>query len=80
MKTNPILEIKYKTQKQLTEEAQHDLATSLYPLSQSEIGRKTRSPRLMVLRTKSRPSKLHFILPKQRGHVDMKPGGETLSV
>jgi hypothetical protein len=33
----------------------------------------------MVLRTKSRPSKLHFILPTPRGHVDMKPGGETLS-
>jgi hypothetical protein len=41
----------------------------------SEIGRKTCSPRLMVLRTKSRPSKLHFILPTPRGHVDMKPGG-----
>jgi hypothetical protein len=33
-----------------------------------QIGRKTRSPRLMVLRTKSRPSKLHFILPTPRGH------------
>ncbi len=26
MRTNPLLEIKYKTQKQLTEEAQHDIA------------------------------------------------------
>ena len=26
MMTNPLLEIKYKTQKQLTEEAQHDIA------------------------------------------------------
>jgi hypothetical protein len=25
-------------------------------------------------------AKLHFILPTPRGHVDMKPGGETLSV
>jgi hypothetical protein len=34
----------------------------------------------VVLRTTSRPSKLHFILPTPRGHVDMKPGGKTLSV
>jgi hypothetical protein len=46
----------------------------------TEIGRKTCSPRLVVLRTKSRPSKLHIILPAPRGHVEMKPGGETLSV
>ena len=26
MMTNPLLEIKYKTQKQLTQEAQHDIA------------------------------------------------------
>ena len=60
--------------------AQHDLVSSLYRFSRSAIGRKTRSPRLMVLRAKSRPLKLHFILPTPRGHVDMKPGGETLSV
>jgi len=38
----------------------------------SEIRRKARSPRLVVLSTKSRPSKLHFILPTPRGHEDMK--------
>ena len=42
MMTNPLLEMKYKTQKQLTKEAQHDIAVSgdlkLHVNGHGEIG------------------------------------------